>query len=212
MRAFTLVVLAAAVVGCTPPKPKPQPKPLAEATAPAPAAAPQVADAPTPQPPPEPPPAAREGPELGALAERLEGRPPDEAARIAAAGLAEVEGFPDFLGRALRDFAEVPPQERPVVVSREIMAAEGQAAWDRACAGGVVAFQRVAVADPADKARLLYQECGLAERGAFDEAAMASADPWGLLLAIVAADQLGREEAQRPASKAVLGALLGGGR
>jgi hypothetical protein len=117
-------------------------------------------------------------------------------ARLAAAGLAEIEAerLPDFMIRALKDYGDVTPDHRSMVVSREIGGEAGQAAWNQACAGGVVVFQKVATAAPADKAKLLWKECDLDRLGIFDAEAIASADPATLLLAILAADHLQRAD------------------
>ena len=96
--------------------------------------------------------------------------------------------------RALKDYADVTPDQRSMVVSREIGGEDGQAAWNQACAGGVVVFQKVAVAAPEDKARLLWKECDLDRLGIFDAEAVASADPAALLLATLAADRLQRAD------------------
>ncbi|MCA9659442.1 MAG: hypothetical protein KC486_13935 [Myxococcales bacterium] len=217
----TLTALLAAsglvIAACAPPKP-PKPKPKAaeldadddaalaadddsdngddDAEEPAAEAAPKPAT-----------PSADAAPNLGALppvdaeaaqnlADALRHADEGNEARIAAAGLAEIEAarLPDFMIRALKDYADVTPDQRSMVVSREIGGEDGQAAWNQACAGGVVVFQKVAVAAPEDKARLLWKECDLDRLGIFDAEAVASADPAALLLATLAADRLQRAD------------------
>ncbi len=130
-----------------------------------------------------------------ALATALRSVEEGSAAPAAAAGLAELEAerLPDFLTTALRDYAEVAPGERSNVVSREIGGAEGQAAWGQACKAGVIVFQEVAVADAADKSRILFERCDLGRFGIFDAKTVNSADPAALLIAVMAADQLSRD-------------------
>lgn len=130
------------------------------------------------------------------LADALRHADEGNEARIAAAGLAEIEAarLPDFMIRALKDYADVTPDQRSMVVSREIGGEDGQAAWNQACAGGVVVFQKVAVAAPEDKAKLLWKECDLDRLGIFDAEAVASADPAALLLATLAAAHLQRAD------------------
>lgn len=130
-----------------------------------------------------------------ALATALRSVDEGSAAEAAAAGLAELEAerLPTFLTTALREYAEVSPSERSMVVSREVGGAEGQAAWGQACKGGVIVFQEVAVSDAGDKSRILYERCDLGRFGIFDAKTVSFADPAALLIAVMAADQLSRD-------------------
>ncbi len=127
-----------------------------------------------------------------ALAEALRSVEDGSAARAAAEGLAELEAqrMPEYLTTALKDYARAAPEQRSMVVSREIGTEDGQKAWDSACAGGIVVFQEVAVAAPEAKAGILFERCNLGRFGLFDAEAAASADPSALLLATMAADHL----------------------
>lgn len=127
-----------------------------------------------------------------ALAEALRNVEDGSAAMAAAGGLAELEAerMPEYLTTALKDYASAAPEQRSMVVSREIGTEDGQKAWDSACAGGIVVFQEVAVAAPEAKAGILFERCKLGRFGLFDAETAASADPSALLLATMAADHL----------------------
>lgn len=127
-----------------------------------------------------------------ALADALRTVEDGSAARMAAEGLAELEArrMPEYLTTALKDYARAAPEQRSMVVSREIGTEEGQKAWDSACAGGIVVFQEVAVAAPEAKAGILFERCNLGRFGLFDAEAAASADPSALLLATMSAEHL----------------------
>ncbi|MEZ4385138.1 MAG: hypothetical protein R3A79_27660 [Nannocystaceae bacterium] len=143
------------------------------------------------------------------LADALRHADEGNESRIAAAGLAEIEAerLPDFMIRALKDYADVVPEQRSVVVSRELGDEEGQAAWNQACSGGVVVFQKVAVAAPSERAKLLWGECDLERLGIFDAETIADADPSALLLAVLAADRLQRADALSDAETVAITAL-----
>jgi len=126
------------------------------------------------------------------LADALRSVDEGSAARAAAAGLAELEAerMPSYLTTALKDYATAAPEQRSMVVSREIGTEDGQRAWESACAGGIVVFQKVAVAAPEAKAGILFERCKLGRFGLFDAEAAAGADPSALLLATMAAQHL----------------------
>jgi len=127
-----------------------------------------------------------------ALAEALRSVDEGSAAQVAAAGLAELEAerLPEYLTTALKDYAEVAPEQRSMVVSREMGTVDGQNAWDKACAGGMIVFQEVAVAPADEKSGILFERCNLGRFGLFDASAAQRADPSALLLATMTAEHL----------------------
>ncbi len=150
-----------------------------------------------------PPPADEAAPSEGALppvnpieakklAEALRYVEDGSAAKMAALGLAELEArrLPEYLTTALEDYGTVAPEQRSMVVSREIGTEAGQKAWDEACAGGIVVFQEVAVAAPEAKSGILFERCDLGRFGLFDAKAAGGADPSALLLATMTAQHL----------------------
>ncbi len=200
-----LLWVGALVVGCSSPSPaKSKTKPVAEEEArvdtPPKPGAPSVAVEAEPE---APPVANQNGSSEGSLppvnpiearklAEALRNVEDSFASQAAALGLAELESrrLPEYLTTALSDYGTVAPEQRSMVVSREIGTEAGQKAWDEACAGGIVVFQEVAVAAPEAKAGILFERCDLGRFGLFDAKAAGGADPSALLLATMTAQHL----------------------
>lgn len=135
---------------------------------------------------------------------------PEQASKLAAMALAELEvgRLPPFLIDALTASANAAPDVRAQAIARALDSVPGRVAWIQACRGGLQVFEDLAVAAPTERGALLWRECALADLGLADEATILAAEPTMVMLAVVGFDHLRRSGEVAAQEKTLLQMML----